>query len=415
MGAANGFVTVRPDTLWTDSWGTPGVGTNYGYKFTAPETGTLTTEEIGGWFKTAGSAGLFHLAIFDDTGDGSHPSTIVANSDTGEMSHAGAAGIEYHTYTGTKPVVTGGSVYWLCTIVKDNNYTHSRYTTGGIGVGRAATYPTWSTEASWHTHTDYTTNIGFYAVYSAAGGEYSVSCSLGFGITAGGGEIGDYPEALACSLGLNAANSEIGDFPELLSAGLNLSVASLEVADFMRQVQVSMGLSGGDAEKGEYPETSSIVIFLEGTVTGTTAIIHISSAQFNVASMVSEIAEFVKSINVNLGLSAIASEIANFVRSINVGISVAVNVSEKADFIKGISMAFNLGPTVSEVYVPAGAGEYSKSVSVQILISALVSCSLAISGIVRFIAKDINFRAQAEDINFYILTKKINYRFKAEA
>jgi hypothetical protein len=268
--------------------------------------------------------------------------------------------------------------------------------------------------------------LSMYVDWAAAGNTYTVSCSSTLSIASSDGEIGNFPEIIAAELSFAGANSEIGNFPENIdvglslatsnseianfpesaSIGLGLSSTSSEVADFMRQVQVSMGLSGGDAEKGEYPEISSITILLEGTVTGTTAIIHISSAQFNVVSTVSEIAEFVKSINVNFGVSAIASEIANFVSSINAGISVAVNVSEKADFIKGISTAFNLSPTVSKVYVPVGAGEYSKSVSVQILISALVSCSLAISGILRFIAKDINFRTKAEDISFYILTKK---------
>jgi hypothetical protein len=173
----NGFQTSRParpganvanstaDRIYTQRFQHPGTnGVNY------------EVTEVG-WYASADAAktGLFRLAIFDHDAVNGCPSTIVANSDAGEISVSDVNILARYGTIGTKPIVVGQSYYWLAMFQDDVNINWDYVaTTGGTSMRQVTeTYPTWPTDTEWHTHVDTTTDMGAYAVYQAiAGGVY---------------------------------------------------------------------------------------------------------------------------------------------------------------------------------------------------------------------------------------------------
>ena len=169
MAAANGFITVSPDTRYGDVEGNYPNTYVFAAKFTAPGSGSLNVSEIGLYCYAAAGAAQ-HLAIFTDDAVNGCPDTIVADSDTGAFASSQAMAKLSFVYS-TLPVIIGGGIYWLAFIGNFNNAYPSRFASGGTAVyvtGR--TYPTWPTAAQWETHTDQTVNLSLYAVYAAAGG-----------------------------------------------------------------------------------------------------------------------------------------------------------------------------------------------------------------------------------------------------
>ncbi len=132
MASANGFLTETPTSRYGASSLAPlSTDTVVAQKFTLSGTGSKEISEIGIWASSTGTA-YFHLAIFSDTGDGSHSGTIVENSDSGEISMATTTEITKVSYTYTnKPVLTGGDTYWLV-LFTDNAKLRSDYNTTGI-------------------------------------------------------------------------------------------------------------------------------------------------------------------------------------------------------------------------------------------------------------------------------------------
>ncbi len=176
MGAANGFVTVSPDTIYGDTtiWAT---NLSEPQKFTAPGSGTIEVSEIGIWGQNYDqfSPLTFKLAIYTHDASNDCPETIVANSDTGNLSLSGPS-MQKKSYTyGTKPQLTGGTTYWLCMAsVNSANWYYSDFATGGSTIERSFDGG-WPPDASWHSHTDRAYDTSIYAVYTAGGGGETIT------------------------------------------------------------------------------------------------------------------------------------------------------------------------------------------------------------------------------------------------
>lgn len=168
MAAVNGFTATAPDARYGDAQGTGSNGICIAQKFTAPGTGTLTITEIGAYVYD--SDGVFKMAILEDDAAHNCPSsTQVANSETAQQ-QPGLSSMGKHAvpYSGTKPTLTGGTVYWLAIYVGSGGQYISRFATGGTSGYVSATYATWPTDTSWHSinATDY--DYSLYAVYATA-------------------------------------------------------------------------------------------------------------------------------------------------------------------------------------------------------------------------------------------------------
>ncbi len=187
MGAANGFVTVSPDAQYGDTYSNLGAGLNYAQKFTCGGTGTQNISEIGIYIgATSGYTTTFHLGIFEDDAANICPATLVANSDSGALTHNSTTQTKKYTTYGTKPQVTGGTDYWLAFQPADAYDYVSRFVATKVGLSKQGTYPTWPTDTEWHTHTDVTNrDYSLYAVYVAGGFSESIA-----GILSQSGAIG---------------------------------------------------------------------------------------------------------------------------------------------------------------------------------------------------------------------------------
>lgn len=179
MGAANGFVTVRPDTVYGANALTPSSHTVYCQQFVCGGTGTQEVSEIGSWMRsTNGGTTIYSRAIFTDDAVNICPEAMVANSQTPEQTtsnyNGGVMWIDYYTYS-TKPQITGGSTYWLGILCDDGNQRQAYDSTGGISITKYSVYPAWPTDGSaWETHTDRDYDISLYAVYTPAAGGLSI-------------------------------------------------------------------------------------------------------------------------------------------------------------------------------------------------------------------------------------------------
>lgn len=139
-------------------------------KFTCPGSGTKYISEIGCWLSAVtATTAYFHLAIFTHDAGNNNPDTIVANSDSGELSHNTTAITKISHIYSTKPQLTGGTVYWIVWYFKDTNANNGIQAAGGtLNYYTGATYPTWPSAAQWDSGTDGTTQADFYAVYKNA-------------------------------------------------------------------------------------------------------------------------------------------------------------------------------------------------------------------------------------------------------
>lgn len=176
MSTGNGFLTFSPDARYGNGTISNVANWTRTQKFTAPGIGLLHVSEMGVWI--AGSAGTtenFHLAIFDYDSVNDCPSTIVANSDTGELSVSDVGIRKVNFIYSTQPQITGGSTYFFAIYWKNGTgTTDTKIGDTGAGLRKTLlTYPTWPTDTEWHTHTD-ETGIGrsFYAVISKPQNKY---------------------------------------------------------------------------------------------------------------------------------------------------------------------------------------------------------------------------------------------------
>jgi hypothetical protein len=193
MGAANGFVTTRPDARYGD---TNTSGSLRAQKFVCGGVGSQEVTRIGGWMRAAGSVTPYHvrLAIFTHDAANDCPDTLVADSLSDELS------LTYHVSTElehsfeyvTRPALTGGSTYWLA-VIHDAaaNWYVSRFASGGSGVYLSTfTYPTFPSGDGWHAHTNSTSDVSLYAVYQGvASAVPTVTTQAVSGIGATGGTL----------------------------------------------------------------------------------------------------------------------------------------------------------------------------------------------------------------------------------
>jgi hypothetical protein len=169
MAAANAFVTTEPDTRYgaadLDVYATAA----YAQQFTVGGSGSQEVTVIGCWAADPLDANAdIKLAIFtDDAGNGC-PGSLVADSEATLANTNGSETQIRHEY-GTKPLVTGGAVYWLVVCPGATCYI-SGETTGGTSVSKAATYPTLPDGDGWHSPTSSTRDYSLYAVYVSGGG-----------------------------------------------------------------------------------------------------------------------------------------------------------------------------------------------------------------------------------------------------
>jgi hypothetical protein len=151
-------------------------------KFVCPGAGAQEATEIGVWINAdAALSGVFRLAIFAHDAANNNPDTMVANSESAELSHdTETVTKKSHTYSGTKPQLTGGGTYWISIFHGDANLNVDRDYVGGTAVYAAtATYPTWPAAAAWDSYTDDTTDYGLFAVYQAAAPSTAIKTVLG--------------------------------------------------------------------------------------------------------------------------------------------------------------------------------------------------------------------------------------------
>ena len=167
---ANGFLTSTPGARHGDdlnSW-SPGPSYCEGVgKFTCGGTGLQEISEIGVWCSAdAAQTTTWRFAIFTHDAINDCPEAMVPYSLTPEVSHnTETVTKKYNTYT-VKPLLDGGSVYWLMMVTEDQYINVDRFTTGGANVYGATTYPKFFLADEWHAKTSTANDFGIYAVYS---------------------------------------------------------------------------------------------------------------------------------------------------------------------------------------------------------------------------------------------------------
>jgi hypothetical protein len=166
---ANGFVSTTPTYRHGDIVYDQEANQCVAAKFTLPGSGTQEVTEVGAWVSAnAATTGYIRFAIFTHDAVNDNPDTIVADSETAELSHNTTTITKiYHTY-GTKPQLTSGQVYWLVYYFKDTNLNADAHSDQAGTVSYTSgtpTYPTWPTATQWDSATTVSSNMGIYAVY----------------------------------------------------------------------------------------------------------------------------------------------------------------------------------------------------------------------------------------------------------
>jgi len=172
MGAANGFVTTSPDARYGDTDGLFSANVVGAGKFTCGGSGTLELLEIGAYLGDTGTDTNVVMAVYADDAVNGCPGELVADSTTSAIANtSGSYKKCSHTYSGTKPLITGGNDYWIAVFAEGDSYV-SRFASGGVSVALLTgfTYPTLPVDDEWHAATDGTRDFSTYAVYQAASG-----------------------------------------------------------------------------------------------------------------------------------------------------------------------------------------------------------------------------------------------------
>ncbi len=169
MAAGNGFIDFTPDTRFGTADEVVIAGKALAQRFTAPGSGTLEITAIGGYLSDTGTDTTFRLAIFTDDAANTCPTSLVANSDIEVSATTGVTSLITASYTGTKPQITGGQVYWIAVFAGAYDGAIRRNDSGGTAVYKTGlSYPTWPDGDAWHTHTDTARDYSLFAVYQAA-------------------------------------------------------------------------------------------------------------------------------------------------------------------------------------------------------------------------------------------------------
>jgi hypothetical protein len=211
-------------------------------KFVCPGSGTQEITEIGAWVSAdAATTTVFKLAIFTHDAANNNPDTMVANSESAELSHnTTTVTKKSHTY-GTKPQLTGGSTYWLARLNQDANMNIDSNEGGGVMAQiTTITYPTWPTADQWDTATDIDDDDGIYAVYQAPAVDKAIADS-GSGADA---------QIIAAALAIaeTGAGADVLSISELVEKSLaDSGVGSDVIAALSVALSATDGGTGSDA------------------------------------------------------------------------------------------------------------------------------------------------------------------------
>lgn len=166
MAAGNGFLSTSPDARYGDT--ESGFASQcFAQKFTTPDLGNLDINEIGVYGYQSG--GAIHLAIFTHDAANDCPETIVANSDSGQLTLGASMAKVSYSY-GTKPQLSGNTIYWIVCVVNSTGAGISRFDAGASPVYMDVTYPNFPSGDTWHGHYDFSRDLSLYAVYETQGG-----------------------------------------------------------------------------------------------------------------------------------------------------------------------------------------------------------------------------------------------------
>lgn len=173
---SNGFVSSSPGSRHGASLSTYKADYATAQRFTCPGSGTQEITEAGIWAWRWGSNRTLKIAIFTNDSGNTCPESMVTNSEISiTVTSASPTMAKAYSSYGTKPTVTGGTVYWLgflsdCDATNYFGLDYLNQPSGTItALYRTETYPTWPTASAWETHTDMTTvDMGIYVVYQQA-------------------------------------------------------------------------------------------------------------------------------------------------------------------------------------------------------------------------------------------------------
>lgn len=176
MAATHGFVTVRPDARYGDSYGSATDGTVSSWKATTPAAESVLVSEIGIYGYSAESTLNVRFALFTHDAVNNCPEALVSGSETGVVVFTSTPGIYYATYE-TPIELSGETVYWLAATEQGGTLYLSRFVAGSslLRLSEQA-YPAWPTAEQWESSTPYSPReAAFYAVYAEPGGSSPVA------------------------------------------------------------------------------------------------------------------------------------------------------------------------------------------------------------------------------------------------
>lgn len=168
---------------------TPGsrIGDTYDYWVTAravamkaelaPGSDTITIDEIGIYAGLLGDAGTekFKAAIFTHNSGSNMPDSMVANSDSGDITITETTWTKKnYLYTGTKPILTAGVQYWIALLIPayTSKVIYFDMKSSGAPTSLDISATSWPTD--WTGHADRGYGYAIYVVYSTVASGLSI-------------------------------------------------------------------------------------------------------------------------------------------------------------------------------------------------------------------------------------------------
>jgi len=170
---ANGFQLTRPASHGAQQMNASAqvvVGT----EFTCPGSGTQNVSEMGHFGDTDGGDALFNLSIYTDDVTNDCPEDQVSGSIVAGLAMP-EAGTEI--YGAIDPVVelTGGVIYWLCSMSLDGDLNYDRDNSGGNSKQGFTSGSVWPSGADWEGYNNRNWDMGIWAIYEAAASDPQIN------------------------------------------------------------------------------------------------------------------------------------------------------------------------------------------------------------------------------------------------
>jgi len=166
-----GFLSASPTSRYGDSETNGATNYSEAQKYVLPGSGSITINEIGGYVSAdAATTATFRWAIYTHDAANDCPETMVTNSLSDELSHNTTDFVKKSFTYSTKPVLTGGSTYWIAILYADGSLNNSCFQVDEESeyVLSSGGYPTWPTGTEWESASADNKDISFYAVYDTA-------------------------------------------------------------------------------------------------------------------------------------------------------------------------------------------------------------------------------------------------------